>query len=194
MASAAKAGVTVLLARAREGDGAAMTSLTEMVYGELRSLAAAYMKRERAGHTLQPTALANEALVQLLGSGQMGAKDRAHFFALASGVMRRVLVDHARTRGAAKRGGDRQRVNLNSSVAIVPDADVEALALDDALNRLAHLDERQARVVELRFFGGLSMDDVAEQLGVSKRTAESDWTLARAWLHRELTGVGGSTS
>jgi RNA polymerase sigma factor (TIGR02999 family) len=190
MSQTGQAGVTVLLSQARGGDTAAMGRLSEVVYGELRSLAGAYMRRERAGHTLQPTALANEALVQLLGSGPIGAKDRVHFFALAAGVMRRVLVDHARTRGAAKRGGGRQRVNLSSAVAIVPDADLEAVALNDALNRLEKLDERQARVVELRFYGGLNMDEVAEHLGVSKRTAEGDWTLARAWLHRELTGAG----
>jgi RNA polymerase sigma factor (TIGR02999 family) len=190
MTDAPRAGVTVLLARAREGDGSALSGLTEMVYDELRKLAAAYMRRERAGHTLQPTALVNDALLELVGGAAVEAKDRAHFFALAAGVMRRVLVDHARTRGAAKRGGGQKRVNLHSGVAIVPDSDVEALALDDALTRLAALDARQSRIVELRFFGGLSMEEVAEHLGVSKRTAETDWALARAWLHRELSGGG----
>lgn len=192
MGGQAQSGVTVLLARAREGDGAALSGLTDLVYDELRKLAAAYMRRERSGHTLQPTALVNEALMELVGGAGVAAKDRSHFFALAASVMRRVLVDHARARSATKRGGGQRRMNLHSGVAITPDADVEALALDDALTRLAALDARQARVVELRFFGGLSMEDVAEHLGVSKRTAETDWSMARAWLHRELTGAGGA--
>jgi RNA polymerase sigma factor (TIGR02999 family) len=188
MATSEKPGVTMLLARAREGDGAALSGLSALVYDELRRLAAAYMRRERAGHTLQPTALAHEALAELLAGARIEATDRAHFFAIVAGVMRRVLVDHARARGAAKRGGGQRRVNLHSAVAIAPRAEVEAIALDEALSRLAALDARHARIVELRFYGGLSVEEVADLLGVSKRTVESDWTLARAWLHRELTG------
>jgi RNA polymerase sigma-70 factor, ECF subfamily len=185
--SATQQGVTQLLVGARKGEQSALAALTAAVYDELRGLAGAYLTRERRGHTLQPTALVNEAFLALM-QGPVEAKDRAHFFAIAANVMRRVLVDHARTRGAAKRGGGKDRVELHSAVAIVPEADVEVLALDEAMQRLAALDERQARIVELRFFGNLTVDEVAEVVGVSKRTVESDWTLARAWLHRELTG------
>lgn len=177
---------TRMLAGAGRGEPAAMAGLTALVYDELRALAAAYLRRERAGHSLQPTALVHEAFIKLIDSSGIQATDRRHFFAIAANTMRRVLVEHARTRGAAKRGGGQQRVSLTGIQDAKPDAEVEVVALDEALEKLAALDERQARIVELRFFGGLAVDEVAELLGVSKRTVEGDWTMARAWLLREL--------
>jgi len=176
-----------LLAGAGRGEKAALAGLTAVVYDELRALAGAYLKRERPGHSLQPTALVHEAFLKLVDSDGLAAQDRTHFFAIAATTMRRVLVEHARTRNAAKRGGGKQRVSLSGVADAGADPDIEIEALDGALERLAALDERQARVVELRFFGGLTMDEVAATLGVSKRTAEGDWTMARAWLLRELT-------
>ena len=179
-----------LLADAGRGEAAALTGLTSLVYDELRALAAAYLRRERAGHSLQPTALVHEAFIRLIDSSGIKATDRRHFFAIAANTMRRVLVEHARTRGAAKRGGGQQRVTLTGIQDAKPDADFEVVALDEALKKLAALDERQARIVELRFFGGLEVEEVAHLLGVSKRTVEGDWTLARAWLYRELAAPG----
>ena len=179
-----------LLADAGRGEAAALTGLTSLVYDELRALAAAYLRRERAGHSLQPTALVHEAFIRLIDSSGIKATDRRHFFAIAANTMRRVLVEHARTRGAAKRGGGQQRVTLTGIQDAKPDADFEVVALDEALKKLAALDERQARIVELRFFGGLEVEEVADLLGVSKRTVEGDWTLARAWLYRELAAPG----
>lgn len=166
-----------------------MAGLTALVYDELRALAAAYLRRERTGHSLQPTALVHEAFIKLIDAEGLQATDRHHFFAIAANTMRRVLVEHARTRGAVKRGGGQRRVTLTGIQAVKPDAEFEVVALDEALKKLAALDERQARIVELRFFGGLGVDEVAQLLGVSKRTVEGDWTLARAWLLRELTGT-----
>lgn len=177
-----------LLADAGRGEANAMAGLTERVYAELRALAAHYLQRERSGHTLEPTALVHEVFLRLVDSKGLQANDRRHFFAIAAGAMRRVLVDHARTRDAAKRGGGRARVALSTLDATADNADADALALDDALTKLARFDARQARIVELRFFGGLTMDEVASLLEVSKRTIESEWTMARAWLHRELAG------
>lgn len=177
-----------LLAGAGRGEANAMAGLTERVYAELRALAAHYIQRERSGHTLEPTALVHEVFLRLIDSKGLHANDRRHFFAIAAGAMRRVLVDHARTRDAAKRGGGRARVALSTLDAAADNADADALALDDALTKLARFDARQARIVELRFFGSLTMDEIAELLGVSKRTIESEWAMARAWLHRELAG------
>jgi RNA polymerase sigma factor (TIGR02999 family) len=177
---------TRMLAQAGEGKPEAMAGLTAMVYDELRALAAAYLRRERAGHSLQPTALVHEAFLKLIDSKELKANDRRHFFAIAANTMRRVLVEHARTKGAAKRGGGQRRVTLTGIKDAGPDAEAEVVALDEALKKLSALDERQARIVELRFFGGLPVEDVADLLGVSKRTVEGDWTLARAWLLREL--------
>lgn len=185
---------TLLLAQAGRGEPAALAGLTALVYDELRDLAAAYLRRERAGHSLQPTALVHEAFIKLVDSSGLQATDRRHFFAIAANTMRRVLVEHARTRGAAKRGGGRHRVSLTGVQAGGPESEVEVVALDEALKKLATFDERQARIVELRFFGGLAVDEVAELLGVSKRTVEGDWTMARAWLLRELTAPGEKPS
>jgi RNA polymerase sigma factor (TIGR02999 family) len=175
------------LARARAGDASASADLMPLAYDDLRRLADGYLRNERAGHTLQPTALVHEAWLRLFEGSDLQDLDRAHFLGIAAVAMRRILVEHARARHAAKRGSDAARVTLSSAVLFQVGPDVDVLALDEALARLAALDARQARVVELRFFGGLSMDEVAELVGVSKRAVESDWTLARAWLHRELT-------
>ncbi|MFO0972358.1 MAG: sigma-70 family RNA polymerase sigma factor [Phycisphaerae bacterium] len=161
--------------------------LTRLVYDELRALAAAYLRHERPGHTLQPTALVHEAYLRLFDSASPQSMNRTQFFAASANVMRRVLVEHARARGAQKRGGQLRRLPLEPDLALAADAHDELLALDDALSQLAALDQRQARVVELRFFGGLTVDEVAESLGYSKRAIESDWQLARAWLHRALS-------
>ena len=168
----------------------ALAGLTGLVYEELRGLAAAYIRRERAGHSLQPTALVHEAFLRLIDAQGVELRDQRHFFAIAANTMRRVLVEHARTRNAAKRGGGSHRVTLTGLHASDRQTDLEVIALDEAMERLAEIDPRQAKIVELRFFGGLTVDEVAENLGVSKRTVESDWTLARAWLLREESQEG----
>lgn len=160
-------------------------SPSDSVIAELRSLAGRYLAGERHGHTLQPTALVHEAFVRLAGSAGVPA-DRSEFIALAATSMRRVLVDYARARKASKRGGDRQRVALDPAQAPGERADVDLLSLDEALTKLAALDPRQARIVELRFFGGLGVEAAAQVMGVSARTVEADWRMARAWLRREL--------
>jgi len=182
----------------RAGDASALDDLLPRVYDELRALADAYMRRERAGHTLQPTALVHEAFLRLLRLPPGSVQNRVHFFALAAQAMRRILADHARRHRAAKRGGSAVPVPLEL-VEGEPDAaalarsapagpEVAADDLDAALENLAKLDPRQARVVELRFFGGLSIEETAEVLGVSPATVKRDWLVARAWLHRELRG------
>ena len=188
--------VTDTFLRWRSGDASALDDLLPRVYDELRALADAYMRRERAGHTLQPTALVHEAFLRLLRLPPGSVQNRVHFFALAAQAMRRILADHARRHRAAKRGGNAVRVPLEvieggagGGVAAAAGGDQEVAAddLDAALEDLAKLDARQARVVELRFFGGLSIEETAEALGISPATAKRDWTTARAWLHHELT-------
>lgn len=175
--------------RWREGDESALGALVPLLYEELRRLAASYLRKEREGHTLQPTALAHEAYIRLIDQHSVTWQNRAHFMGLAAQAMRRVLADHARRRGAQKRGGDVVRVSLDEgdAAAANPQA-VEIQELDTALEDLAKLEPRQARVVEIRFFGGLSIEEAAEVLGVSPVTVKRDWTLARAWLFRELRG------
>lgn len=185
---------TRMLADAGAGKPEAMAGLTAMVYDELKALAAAYLRRERVGHSLQPTALVHEAFLKLIDSKELKANDRRHFFAIAANTMRRVLVEHARTKGAAKRGGGQRRVTLTGIQESAGDAEMEVVALDEALQKLSAFDERQARIVELRFFGGLQVEEVAELLNVSKRTVEGDWTMARAWLLRELSESGTAPS
>lgn len=183
--------VTQTFLRWRQGDASALHALLPLVYEEMRRLAGAYLREESAGHTLQPTALAHEAYLRLLDQRHVSWQNRAHFMGLAAQAMRRILIDHARRRGAQKRGGDAVHVTLEDSDAIAEGAEplgVAADDLNDALDRLAALDERQARVVELRFFTGLSVEETAEVLGVSPATVKRDWTLARAWLHRDLKG------
>jgi RNA polymerase sigma-70 factor (ECF subfamily) len=163
--------------------------LLPLVYDELRRLARGYMARERREHTLQPTALVHEAYLRLVDQSRVDWQGRTHFRAVGARMMRRILIDHARRHGGLKRGGERQRVTLGEALLRPPDPDVglpELVAVDEALERLARLDERQARVVELRFFGGLTTAEIAEALGVSERTVQGDWAHGRAWLRREL--------
>ena len=170
-------------------DGATAEELMPLVYDELRRLARGYMSRETPGHTLQPTALVHEAYLKLVDASRVSWQGRTHFFAVGARVMRRLLIDHARGRDRLKRGGQWHKVTFSEALPHVAGSDLDLeqlLALNDALDRLAALDARQARVVELRFFGGLTVPDVAHVLGVSTRTVEGDWTHARAWLKREL--------
>lgn len=176
----------------REGvvDRVTAEDLMPLVYDELRRLARAYMSRETPGHTLQPTALVNEAYLRLVDSTKISWQGRTHFFAVGARVMRRLLIDHARGRRRQKRGAAWHRVTFSEMLPHLSQREVnldQLLAMNEALDRLAELDERQARVVELRFFGGLTVPEVAHLLGVSQRTVEGDWTHARAWLKRELT-------
>jgi RNA polymerase sigma factor (TIGR02999 family) len=161
--------------------------LLERVYAELRALAARQLRRERRGHTLQATALAHEAWIKLEQSGELGAT-RDEFMALAARAIRRILVDHARRRGADKRGGKAERVTLEDRTAPGEPAAIDVLALDEALERLSRLDARQARIVELRFFAGLEVDEVARSLAISPRTVAGDWAMAKAFLHAQLAG------
>lgn len=169
------------------GDLAARDQLVAVVHHELRRRAAARLRRERPGHVLQPTGLVHEAYLRLVGQRQTDWRNRAHFFALASEMMRRILVDHARRRHMAKRSGGWARVALHEEVAQRDPPDVDLLDLDAALSELASFDPRKSRVVEQRFFGGLSFDDSAQALGVSRATVERDWQLARLWLYRRVT-------
>jgi len=188
MADTDKRDVTQLLARWSQGDRAALDSLVPVVYGELRRMAARYLRRERAEHTLQPTALVNEAFVKLIDQRDVRWQNRAHFFGVAAQLMRRVLVDHARERLAEKRGGGAGRVPLDDSLAVGAAPQIDVLAIDAALDRLAAIDPEQVRLVELRFFGGLTIDETAEVLGCSAGTVKREWSTAKAWLHRELSG------
>jgi RNA polymerase sigma-70 factor, ECF subfamily len=174
--------------RLLDGQTGAADALVPLVYAELHDLAVHYMRGERADHTLQPTALVHEAYMRLVDQRNASWKNRSHFFGIAAQAMRRILVDHARRKRATKReGGD--RVTLDESVAEAPQRSVDLIALDDALLKLAALDPRQARVVELRFFGGLDIEQTAESLGISPATVKRDWTFARAFLQREIDGV-----
>jgi len=179
--------ITQILKAAGSGDGSAIARLMPLVYDELRALADSYLQRERSDHTLQATALVHEVYVRLVRQEDVEWKNRAHFFAVAAQAIRRILVDHARRHHRLKRGGDRQRVRLELDAALTQERDLDLLALDEALDRLAHLSERQARIVELRFFGGIGLKEIAEVLGVSPRTVDGDWSMARAWLRRELS-------
>lgn len=179
--------ITRTIADLQQGDRAAPERLFAMLYEEFRKLAARYLKREGAAHTLQPTALVHEAFMKLVDQSRVEWQGRTHFFAVGAQVMRRILVDHARRRKRVKRGGGRQRIALDEQIALSPGRDEDLLAVDEALAKLTEVDPRQAAIVELRFFGGLSVAEVAEVLGVSKRTVESEWTMVRAWLRRELT-------
>ena len=184
--------ITRLLEEIQAGDKAAEARLMQAVYPKLRRIAAHYLRQERVGHTLQATALVNEAYLQLLGQAGASLRGRTHFFAAAAQSMRRILIDYARTRNAIKREGHRQRVELTDVLAVSEERLDEILAVDQALTRLAEREPRQSRVVELRFFGGLSRDEVAEVLGIAPRTVERDWNFARAWLHGELGRAAGA--
>jgi RNA polymerase sigma factor (TIGR02999 family) len=179
--------VTQLLFEWRNGDATAFDKLLPLVYDELRRIASRYMKRERAGHTLQTTALVNEAYLRLVNQQGIDWQDRAHFFAVAAQVMRHLLVDHARANHYAKRGGNAVQVTLDEGAIVTESQNVEILALDEALTRLAAMDERKVKIVELRYFGGLSAEETAAVLDLSEITVKREWLKAKAWLFRELT-------
>lgn len=185
--------VTVLLRAMKSGDGTASEKLLPLVYAELHRLARSYMRRERADHTLQPTALINEAYLRL-AHDDIDWQNRQHFIAVAATVMRRVLVDHARYHDAEMRGGDLQRVELDDVLAISPERSKEVLAVDEALSTLQTVNPRQAQVVELRYFGGLSIEEVASALNISPRSVKRDWMQARRWLFKEVQKGAGTPS
>lgn len=187
MAASSSHEVTQLLLAWRDGDEAALAQLAPLVQAELHRLAERYLRRERAGHTLQATALVNEAYLRLIDAHSIQWQNRAHFFGLAAQVMRRVLVEHARQRQQLKRGGAALQVSLAEAEAVAQQRSARVLALDDALRVLAHFDQRKSRIVELKFFGGLSEEEIAEVLQISLRTVQRDWNLARAWLYHELS-------
>ena len=178
--------VTGLLLEWQQGDEAALDKLTPLVYDELRRIAHRYMRQERDGHTLQTTALVNEAYVRLVGGHRIEWQNRAHFYGVVAQVMRHVLIDHARRRGYAKRGGDAQQVSFENGDVMSTERAAELVALDEALDQLTKLDPRKARVVELRYFGGLSLEETANVLEVSLMTVRRDWRAAKAWLYRAL--------
>ena len=182
--------VTQLLQAWCSGDRKALEELMPLVYGELHRLAHRYMLRERVGHTLQTTALVNEAYIKLIDASKVRWQNRAQFFAISAGLMRRILVDFARTRGSRKRGGDVRRIELDESCIASPGRNPGLIALDGALLSLAAFDPRQAKVVELRFFGGLGVEETAEALGISPRTVKREWAVAKLWLLREMKQGG----
>ena len=188
MSESAPGDVTLLLNRVQRGDKQAESNLITAVYAELRRMAARHMRRERPGHTLQTTALVHEAYLKLIDQKGANWQNRAHFFAVAARVMRRILVDYARNRLAEKRGGGQPRLPLDEALVFSKEKSGELLALDEALERLEEKDERVHRVIELRFFGGLSVEETAEVLGIATRTVKRDWSFGRAWLRGELGG------
>jgi RNA polymerase sigma factor (TIGR02999 family) len=180
--------VSQLLQHWRDGDRTALDALLPLVYKELRRLARFQLRQERPNHTLQSGALVNEAYLRLVGLNAPKWESRTHFFAIAAQLMRQILVDYARRHRAAKRGADVRRVSVTDAAATAPTADLDVLALDEALHSLTNIDPRQSRVVELRFFAGLSLDEIAKVLDVGPATVQRDWTAARAWLYREMSG------
>lgn len=178
--------ITGLLLAWGRGEQTALEKLTPLVFEELRKQARRYMRRQRSGHTLQTTALVNEAYLRLIDASRVQWQDRAHFFAVAAQLMRRILVDFARARGNLKRGGGAPVIALEDAPEVASERNADLIALDDALTTLAELNPRQSRIVELRYFGGLTEEETAEALQISPRTARRDWSLARAWLYREL--------
>jgi RNA polymerase sigma factor (TIGR02999 family) len=179
--------VTQLLVAWSNGDSAARDALVPLVHDELRRLAHRYMGRERANHTLQTSALVNEAYLRLIDQKDLKWQNRAQFFGIAAQMMRRILVDYARQRGVTKRGGNPQAVPLDQVMIVSPERAAEVVALDDALKNLAEHDPRKSQIIELRFFGGLSIEETAEVMGISPGTVMRDWTFAKAWLRREMT-------
>jgi len=180
--------VTAILNRVHEDKSSAYGALLPLVYDELKGLAAAYLRNERVGHTLQPTALVHEAYLRLVDQKGVDIQNRKHFLAVAARAMRQILIDYARRHRAAKRGGDRLRITLDEALAPEKKPDVDLIALDDALTELEKMDERKSRVVELRFFGGMTNEEAANVLDVSPKTTEADWYMARAWLRRSMSG------
>ena len=181
--------ITELLVGYGRGDKEALDKLMPIVYDELRRQAARYLRREQAGHTLQTTALIHEAYVRLVDQRNVQWQNRAHFFGIAAQMMRRILVDHARGKRRAKRGGSDVKVSLADATIPVKERDLDVVALDEALTRLAEIDEQQSKVVELRFFSGLTVEETAEVMHISPATVKRDWSMAKAWLHRELSGA-----
>jgi RNA polymerase sigma-70 factor (ECF subfamily) len=179
--------VTQLLIGWSNGDKDALDALMPVVYDELHRQASRYLRRERVGHTLQTTALIHEAYLRLIDQRNVHWQNRAHFYGIAAQLMRRILVDHARTRKRAKRGGSDLRVSLSKADVFAKVRDLDIVALDEALERLALIDEQQSRIVELRFFSGLTVEETAEVLSISPATVKRDWSMAKAWLHREVT-------
>ena len=179
--------VTGLLVNWSNGDQQALEELMPLVYGELRRLAKAYLRRERSDHTLQSTALVNEAFLRLVNQRNVQWKNRAHFFGIAAQLIRRILVDHARAHQADKRGAGASKLSLDEAIGVPEKQDLDLVALDDALQKLSELDPQQGRIVELRFFAGLSIEETGEVLGVSPATVKREWSTARAWLYRELS-------
>ena len=188
MAAIGQRDVTEWLQAWSDGDRSALDKLVPVVHAELHRIAHHYMNLEPKDHVLQTTALVNEAYMRLIGADKVDWHDRAHFYAIAAHLMRRILVDFARSRGCWKRGGDRKGVLLDEALLVSPAADPDLVKLDDALKALAEFDPRKAKVVELRFFGGLDLDETAEVLKVSRDTVKRDWRLARAWMYGEMTG------
>jgi RNA polymerase sigma factor (TIGR02999 family) len=186
MAQASSENLTGLLLAWSDGDQTALEKLTPHVYAELHRLAKHYMRHENAGHTLQTSALVNEAYLRLIEADHVRWQNRSHFFAVSAHLMRRILIDFARTRQSLKRGGQACQVSLDEELVVSPERGSELVALDDALKRLSTLSARQSQVVELRYFGGLNEEEVADVLKVSPRTVRHDWSVARAWLYREL--------
>ena len=185
--------VSELLVRWKAGDQEALEALIPLVYKELRDIARHHLQQERPGHTLQSAALVHEAYLRLIDQRPFDTENRAHFLAVASRLMRQILVDYARSHGAAKRGADRI-VELDASLILPQVRNTDVVALDDALNGLTRLDEQQGRIVELRFFGGLATEEIAEVLGISPSTVKRDWNVAKAWLTRQMKkGTGGNT-
>ena len=181
-------GITQLLVDWGKGDQAALEKLMPLVYQELRRLASNYLRRERAEHTLQPTALVNEAYLKLVEQRDARWQNRAHFFGISAQLMRRILVDHARQHQAVKRGGSAQkRISITSAEKLAKEPDIDLLALNEALDELTRMDPQQGRIVELKFFAGLSIEEIAEVLGIGHATVERDWKMARAWLRRQLS-------
>lgn len=188
------ADVTALLGELTKGNPEAGPKLIPLVYDQLRRLADAYMRRERTGHTLQTTALVHEAYLKLLGQRSVDWQNRAHFFGIAAQIMRRVLIDHARAHVRDKRGKGQEVFPLDEALVFSPERSPDFLELNEALEKLATLDARQAKIVEMRFFGGLTVEETAEVLGISAKTVKRDWTVAKAWLHGELKASYGSTA
>ena len=188
MKTQTQADVTRLLINWTNGDKKSLEALMPLVYGELHRLAKRYLRRERSDHTLQSTALVHEAYLRMVDQKGMQWQNRAHFFAVAAQMIRRILVDHARTHNAEKRGGGALKLELDEAIGVPQRRDLNLVALDDAMNTLAEMDPQQGRIVELRFFGGLSIEETAEVLGISPATVKRDWAVAKAWLYRDLSG------
>lgn len=182
--------ITQLLLAWGKGDKMALDALMPLVYDELRRLARNYMRGQREGHTLQTTALVNEAYLRLIDSSRVNWQNRTHFFAISAQLMRRVLVDFARAKKSLKRGGERVQVTLDERIEIPLEGETDLVALDEALQALAKMNERQAQIIELKYFGGLNEEEIAETLQISARTVRRDWSVARAWLYRRMKNEG----